>query len=227
MGKSLIEIVIDLLKGMQIRADRAYPGQMMPAVETMVAAVGLKQLDQEHSTATVEVSVMTPARLGAGECEDKALWICRILKSIGGTCLLTKAEHIVGANLFRVSVEALFRGEETINGWQDIPAAPTFAVKLGNVPLNHAVSFTAHRAVDEAVEEIGAAQWHFAVEEWFPLDAQEEEAPEEPFVITVSRVGSTERYNGCVLDVQKRILENGGLRQIREGVATSRTVTED
>lgn len=224
MGKSIVEIVIDLLKGSQIRVDRAYPGQMMPAVETMVAAVGLKRLDQADSSATVEVSVMTPAHLGAGECEDKAVWICRLLKSIGGSCLQGKAEHIVGANLFRVSIESVFYGQETLNGWQDIPTAPTFAVKLGGMPLNYAISFTAHREVDETTENIENAAWHFKIEERFPLNAEEEASPEEPFAITVSRIGRTEVYNGCVLVAHKRILESDGQRQIREGVATSLVV---
>ena len=226
MGKSIVEIVIDLMRGSQIRADRAYPGQLMPAVETMVAAVGLKRMDQSNSTATVEVSVMTPGHLGAGECEDNAVWICRLLKSVGGSCSLTKAEHIVGANLFRVSVDAVFHGQETINGWEDVPVAPSFDVQLGNTYLNHAVSFTAYRAVKDENEEIDGTPWHFTVEERFPLDAEEEESPQEPFEITVSRIGITETFSGCVLDIHKRILENDGLRQIREGTANSRKVTD-
>lgn len=227
MGKSIVEIVMELLKDAQIRTDRAYPGYRMPAVQTMVAAVGLKQLDQEQARATVEVSVMTPAHLGAGECEDKGVWICRLIKTIGGRCVLHKAEHIVGANLFRVSVDAVFQGQETIHGWQDAPAMPSFAVKLGDVPLNHAVSVTAYRAVKDENEEIDGTPWHFTVEELFPLDALEEEAPQEPFEITVSRTGRTEVFHSCTVEVEKRILESEGLRQIREGSANSRTVMEN
>lgn len=199
----------------------------MPAIESIAAAVQLEQLDQAAGTATVLVSVLVPAALGAAASEDGAVQVCQILQGMGAVCLQGKSEYLNSAQMFCAAVSAVFSGEETVDGWEkpNEPAAPpTFSVKLGTRQLSFAVSFTAERALDDTVSVLDSATWHFRLEEVFPLEAREEAAPTEPFDITVSRTGRTEVFSGCALTAQKRVLEADGQRQIREGVAAGRTV---
>ena len=222
---------MDALQEAGIRVGRAYPGERMPSIQSVAAAVQLEQIDQAAATATVLVSVLVPAAMGAAKSEDGAVQVCNILRSAGAACLLHKTEHIGSAGLFCTEVSAVFSGQETENGWETTPEPDpepeplTFSVKLGSTVLSYPVSFTAERAVDETVTSLSDAQWHFELEELFPLDAKEESSPAEPCAITVSRDGRTEVYSGCIVTAQKRILEADGQRQIRKGTATGRTVS--
>lgn len=225
MGKLILENVMDALRKKGIRVQRAYPGDRMPAIESMVAAVQLEQIDQAAATATVLVSVLAPAAMGAAESEDGAVLVSRILQTAGAMCRIHKTEHMSSANLFCTRVSAVFSGQETENGWQAAPKPLTFSVMLGSTVLNCPVSFTAERAVDETAAALANAQWRFELEELFPLNVRENSTPASPYTITVRRDGRTEVYSGCVVTYQKRILGNDGQRQIRRGTATGRTVS--
>lgn len=210
------------------RAQRAYPGGNRMAITGVVAAVQLENMD--HSGATVRVNVLSSGSMGGGACEDGAIRILQILQAAGGVCNLEKCGYLTDAEAFCTPVIAFFAGEETDGVWipAEEPAEPeksVFTLTVGGVALKNAVSFTAQRATDEMVLEIGNALWHFTLEESLPLDSTEAAVPEESFIIVVTRQGRTETYTDCILTQQKRVLTGDGLRQIRTGVAGAVTVS--
>ena len=208
------------------------PGGVLPELQSAAAAVQLAQVDQAAASATVLVTVVVPAKLGGGSCEELAVKVSSVLSGIGGVCRLEKLEQLTGTVLLALPVYAKFAGYEKADGWQELPKptpepdveAMTFTVTLAGKEVAHAVSFAAwRRAVDDQgmVTQIGNVPWQFSLKELLPLDAVEEAAPTEPFTVTVSRSGRTEVYSGCTLLYQRRFTSAQGLNQTREGVAES------
>ncbi len=225
MGDSLIKIIVDTLCEEGIAAQRAMSAGKMLRLDAPAAAVQIHRLDQQAETATALVSVLTPVEIGACACEESALTICRILQNAGGSCRQEKTEYRSELDLFCTEVYAVYKGQETERGWQAWVAEPEpeFSVFVGNATTSAAVSFIAHRAVDDTVTVLGDALWHFRLEERFDLDEAEPVWPSEPFSITVQREGRTEVYSGCVVTSQRRSLDKTGQTQIREGTAHSCT----
>ena len=201
------------------------PGTRMPELQGAVAAVGLAALDQEKQTASVSVRILAPARLGGESCEDLAVTACGILQGLGGVCRLEPVRQLDKTAFLQAEITAVFSGSETAEGWA---AKPAFTVNAGSTALGSVTAFTAWREQEETdgvVTEVADAQWHFALEELFALDAAEEDAPSEPFSVTVSREGRTEVYSGCTLTAVKRSITPEGQRQVRQGLAESLTVS--
>lgn len=228
MGRTLVELVSETLERTGIRVGRAYPGARMPMLTGMVAAVQLGQLDQANGTGTVLVSVMVPSVMGAAACEDGGLGICQTLRAAGGVCRQEKSEYRKGADLFCTEIFAEFYGQETESGWEETsppPNSPTFSVIVGDTMLSGAVSFEAHREIDEEVTALQSAVWHFSLEEVIALDAPETEPPLNAFSITIRRAGRTEVFSDCVMTAQVREIRQDGQHQIRKGTAGNRTVS--
>ena len=66
-----------------IRARRAMPGGVLPELQSAAAAVQLAQVDQAAATATVLVTVVVPAKLGGGSCEELAVKVSSVMPSTG------------------------------------------------------------------------------------------------------------------------------------------------
>ena len=118
-------------------------------------------------------------------------------------------------------VMASFRGNILDDGWK---IGDDCQVKFGSVNLQKVISFQAWREKGSEMNSLEEAQWQFRVEERLDGIGQES-VPAEPFVLTVIWEGSQERYEECVLTLQKRVIEDGHFLQIREGTAKTRTVT--
>lgn len=220
MGKKLVEIVEETLNEAVIPAMRTYPGGKMHAIKNVFATVGLKELDPAAGTATVIVSILSPAQDGAAVCEDEGLRACRLLKSIGGTCRQGEVSYDTHGDYLCVPIEAVFMGDETIAGWDYGAPASTFSVKVDDVVLEYAVSFDGEYSLTEA----GGSNWTFKLEQLVPLSRQEDPMPQEPFSIAVTKEYSVETYSGCKITGWKRLFREDGLRHIWEGTATGVTV---
>ena len=70
MGKPSLTEVVAYLTEAGLRADRGYPGGVMPHLTGVVAAVNLRQVT--NTSVTYVAAVCCPQRLGAAACEDAA-----------------------------------------------------------------------------------------------------------------------------------------------------------
>lgn len=232
MGCSLVENIINALRSSGIRADRACPGKRAPEIQSVAAAVQLVSLDQKEETATVLVSVLAPKVAGAAGAEDAAIRICQLLEYEGGNSRLEKTEYISGPECFCIEVFATFSGRETTSGWMPIlpeesgsEEMPAFFVAVNGIAYPHVVLFRGFRETSEIAVEIEAAQWHFRMEEVYPLDAPENPVPVSEFSLVITRPERTEMFSGCVLTAQTREIRSDGQHQIWEGTASGMTVS--
>lgn len=215
MGLAILEQVIAALKAAGFRTQRAYPGTQMPSVTEVVAAVQLAQVDLDKRETTVEIKLVCPQNLGAAACEDAALTAAEALKDIYLSCVVGPVSFDGRSGLFCVSCMATKPQKERI--FLDVP------FKIGAVNQNRVVLFTAQRQTDEVVTKLSEAPWTVRLEQFTPNTYGEDDDPAgDEFTIT----SGVEIYHGCKWTSCKRIRELDGLRQIREGTAMYRTVTE-
>lgn len=217
----IMQSISYVLSAAGYRTGDASPGRVMPEVTEPVVAVNLEHLDTAKLSMTIRATVVSPLSLGARACEDEAMNICRILRQVGAECELEPCQLNAKTEHFYVPVMASFRGNILDDGWK---IGDDCQVKFGSVNLQKVISFQAWREKGSEMNSLEEAQWQFRVEERLDGVGQER-APAEPFVLTVIWEGSQERYEECVLTLQKRVIEDGHFLQIREGTAKTRTVT--
>lgn len=220
MGTIVAEL-IDGLRQSGIRAEEVYPGRRIPALTGAVAAVRLGKVDRSVRTAAVQVMIMSPAALGGGTCEQAALRAVEKMQEMGGTCVKDVCKYDEKADVFSIDIEAAFSGTATENNW--LPE-PGFSVKIGSELLPQAVSFSAGRKLSKGVTSIANAKWEFTLEELLAPGTSEVPDPKEPFSLTVIRAAGEETFEGCTWVSVKREDSIRGVRQIRTGVASSRSV---
>ena len=224
MNKSLIEIVVDTLLAEGLHCERAFPASRMPAIDCLETTVGLKEVDRAASTATVKVTVLSPAKLGAPSCEDAGLYICGLLRQIGGKCRMGEVAYDARGDFFYAPVEADFAGYEALDGWSEVTPSPTYTVKVNNIVLEHVASFDVEYSINTTDPLAVTKSWTFRLEEIIPLSRQESAIPEEPFSIAVAKEYGTDVYSGCRITGRKRLFREDGLHHIWEGTATGMTM---
>lgn len=221
MAALIVHTVIDALNDAGIAAQSAYPGGTMPNITTAQAAVNLEKLEYTARSATVLVTVMVPVAMGGGACEDAAIQVGGVLERLGGICVQEECRFNGYADAYYVRVLGTFYGADVMDGWN---AVSDFTVKIGKNVMKNAVAFRAEQAVDEVTgTPLSTAVWTFRLEESYGRGEGQLPSPTEPFSITVTRSSGTETYNECSwISVQ---LENTatGLRQVRTGVAKTRS----
>lgn len=218
---TIVTNVIDALTSVNIRADEAYPGRRIPALTGPVAAVRLGKLDRSVRTTAVEVVIMSPASGGGSLCENTALRAVEKLQGMGGTCVKNVCKFDEMADVFYIEIEAEFFGTATESKWSP---GPGYAISIGAQPMNYVVSFTAQRATDNEVTELGNAKWTFTLEELLPPGTSEPADPAEPFALSVVRALGDELFTGCRFTSQHREDTIRGVTQIRKGIAQTRNV---
>ena len=230
MGKKLVFLVMDALAGEGIPVCRAFSGRRMHIPVGLTAAVQLAALDQAKETATVLISVIVPAKVGAEVCEDGALEICRIIQKIGGLCRQERSGYHKDGDVFAVEIFAAFSGQETESGWQEtpppepepeLPAPETFQVYINGLHRPYVAWVKAHRAIAEEAPDLSGRPWSFELEEVYPLEIAEGALPVDGFTLEMVRGGRREILRDCVLQVHTRDLRENGQHQILKGVASS------
>lgn len=101
--------VMEALIAGGIPAIRAYPGSKLTQQTSACAAVGYHQVDGE--TVEVLVTVLSPAALGGGACEDTALKAGDILLSLGASRVQGPCRYDDRCDLFVVEVRGAFATE--------------------------------------------------------------------------------------------------------------------
>lgn len=213
MGSGRVTEVIDTLKTGGFRAAAAWPGEKIPQLGDVAVTVCLKKQESDGTT-VVQATVWSPFAMGGSTCEGAACQVAALLADAGAECTVDKCRYDSNACLFYMPVEAAFAGEAEQAG---------FHVTMGAAALDYAVSFRSQQATEDPVEvPVTGTQWTFRLEEWFPVGAVEQNAPAEPFTVTVKRKNVTETYRECRITSVSREDEETGLRQIRTGTAASR-----
>lgn len=220
----IVDKVIQMLSSGGIRAEAAFPGERISRITEPVAAVSLKKADLEDQIATVLVEVFGPQESGGYLCQKQALQVCAILEEEGGICSQGGCDYISKGHVFRVPVEATFRGAARAN---DLVSVPKFTVTTGELPLSYACGFSAEQSQKSTSTLLDGAPWDFTVEEFFPWGVEDTLSVEEPFDMNVACMGIVERYQNCMWTNRKRIAETLGIRQIRKGTAASRIHTSE
>ena len=217
----ILDTVMEALNGAGIPTIRAWSKGSMPQLTEVRAAVALEKLDHIAQSASVAVTVVAPMAMGGSVCEDTAIRVSLVLAELGGLCVQEACKFTGYADTYSVRVLGTFSGAQVMEDWL---AVSEFTVTLGGIVQPNAVGFQAEQAVDEATgEPVAGAYWTFRLEEQFRPGQGPLPPPTEPFALKVERTGGTETFNGCRLTAVQ--LENTakGLRQVRRGVAESRS----
>ena len=224
MGQMIVDKVITLLSEGGIRAEAAYPAERITRVEDPVAAVSLEKADLDKQTVAVLVEIFGPQEKGGYLCQKKALDACAILEGAGAVCSQGGCDFVSKGNVFRVPVTAVFQG---IARADSIESIPKYTIVTGPLTLSYACGFSAEQEVTTTATNLQTAPWEFTVEEFFPWGVQATLEADEPFDLFVSCMGKAEQYEMCKWTHRKRIAEQKGIRQIRTGKATGRSITSE
>lgn len=203
--------IIAELNGRGICAVRAFPSGKMPELKQPCAGVRLRYMDADKTE--VLISILAPAALGGGACEDTAQSAGYAVEALGGQWQLGCCEFDSRSGTFCTELYAVFTAQT------EYPV-----IMLGNETVKNGKAFTAWRSTDEAVTSLESAPWYFRLEEIISTGT-EGKMPAQPFSITVSCCGRQETYTGCTWISQKREATASGIRQIREGIAQGRSTT--
>lgn len=222
MGQTIVSKVIDILLGVDIRADEAYPGGRIPALTGPVAAVRLGKVDRTVRTTAVQTIIMSPSEQGGSICEATALRAIQALEDNGASCRKEICRFDDMADLFYIEITAEFFGVALADDWSP---GPGFSISIGAQAMSWTVGFSIRRQTDDVVTSISNAQWTFTLEELLGPGSVDPPDPSEPFVLTVTRPTSDEIFTGCVWTSVKREDTIRGISQIRTGTAAKRMVS--
>lgn len=213
MGQMSIGGVVSLLRTQNIPAEAAFPPESISRITQTVAAVSMDEAVSDQKTVTILVDVVTPREIGGYVCQQKAQEICAILVNAGAVCHQGKCTYSREGSIFLVPVKATFQDVEP------------FTVVTGTLTLPYACGFSAEQVpdADGTISQSGA--WEFTVEEFFPWGVLDTLEAESPFLLELRSMENAERFWSCRWISRKRIAEKMGIRQIRKGSATKRSVT--
>lgn len=225
MAASIVIKVLNALDEAGILADTAYPGGKMPNISEARCAVCLQEVDHTQRTATVLVTVMVPVRLGGGACEDMAIRVGTLLERLGGVCVQEACCFNGYADAFYIRVLGTFRGTAAMDTWS---STSDFEVQIGGQVLENAVSFKAEQAVDQVTgTPLSTSVWTFKIVEEFGRGQSPVPSPAEPFNVYMVRSAGVERYDTCSWIACQLENTGSGMRQIRTGVAKSRSIISE
>ncbi len=220
MTLDIITRVIDGLNQAGLPAQAAFPGGPMSAVTEARAAVSLEKLEHTARSATVLVTVLSPAAIGGSACETAALTAGQVMEGLGGICQQEACRFQGYADAYYVRVLGTFHAGQVSNDWASTSG---FSVKIGDVALPNAVAFKAQQAVDDVTgTPLSTAVWSFRIQEEYGRGQVPPPLPDGTFTITVTRSGGREVYRDCVWTSGALEDTPTGLRWVRTGVAASR-----
>lgn len=222
MGQTIVAKVIEILQGVDIRADEAYPGGRIPALTGPVAAVRLGRVDRAVRTTAVQTTVMSPSEQGGSICEATALRAIQALEDENATCQKAVCQFDSMADVFYIEITAEFFGVALEESWSP---GPGFAITIGEQPMEWATGFSIQRQTDDEITAISDAKWVFTLEELLGPGSVDPPDPTEPFVLTVTRPLGDEIFTGCTWTSVKREDTIRGISQVRTGVAKARAVS--
>ncbi len=230
MGISILDKVVDSLKGAGFQAGVAYPGQKYPAITGTVAAVHIEKVDREGMLVTMEVNIICPGAQGGTQCEIEGLRATEILRWLGGECVQNGCSYDGIAQVYCVQILATYN---VVSDGRECLFGPGFEVFVDNMPQRYAIGFVAERKsrselhyvmgeTDPVGNTRGWGGWEFTLEERIPAGIVESPDSSTLFSLRVEkRSGFQEVYHNCIWTSARRELTREGIRRIRSGVASS------
>lgn len=200
------------------RTGLANPGKWIPEITEPVVAISLEGVDSETYEVTVRSEVVSPVMLGGKRCEEEVLKVLSILQNRGARCEVTALKFDAKTELFSMAVLSTFHGDILDDDW-DFEKSCT--VDWGGITIGTPVAFNAWRETNDPETPLSLTKWHFRMEETL-TGKWPEVNMSDPFTITVTAGNITDTYTGCTVTRQQRYLQEGHLRQIREGTATGK-----
>ena len=206
MGRLTLNDVVQRLEEAGMAVERGFPAGKLMTITEPVCAVNLLKADLRAQTLTAQITVLSPAELGAAVCEDAALGAARLLSDQSYDCTLEACELNGRTGLFEMKMTARF-------------STDLYRITLGTLELHYAVSFTYWRELKTGVTDLEEVPWSFRLEEFFPTEAPEGDDPEVPFnLLHVTSKGLSTFFN-CNWTSWKRSWSPAGIQQIREGTS--------
>ena len=191
MGAQRINLAIEALNAAGFRAERGYPGGKMPEPASPVVAVSLGEQTREEVTILARV-YCGKEQCGAA-CEDTALGVAAVLKTMGANCVVGSCEFQGKLGLYCVEVTAVW------------PQIPPVRVLVGNVELPYVTAVTARQSWETLSSEDGITTvtkkgWSVSVEEMLPPASFLMEKDALVFTVTLIHEAGTETYESCYWD---------------------------
>lgn len=220
-----VSSVVAAVKAAGIPAEAAYPGRRMPSITKPVAAVSLEEADYTQNTATVLITVMSPASQGGAVCEATAETAGKaaarlVIAGMDTACVQDACRFDSNADCYYAQIRAAFSPTPEP---EPVPK-PAFSATHNGTALAGAVGFTAWREADpDNGIPLENAVWQIQLEEEFAPGQAENVVSWEGFQLTVTRGKSVETFGGCTWTAVKREDSGTSLRQIRTGTAGSRS----
>lgn len=235
MDYSILEMVQQCLRGIGFTVSKAYPGQVFPQINGVVAAVHIEKVERDDLAVTIEINIICPASMGGTQCEMEALRATEALRTSGAVCIQNGCSYDGVAQVYMVSILATYTGHTEANYCR---LWPGFNLFVDNEYLRYAVEFSTERIREitpvHNVDTVAAAGYvpgrevyKIRCEELIPSGEKETEDPDEPFTVRVVSSEIVEDFSGCRWNSSHRVRNRHGLHKIREGYAMSREVTQN
>lgn len=206
MGRLSLSDVIRTLQDAGMAVERGFPAGKLTNITGPVCAVNLLKANQREQTLTAQVTVLSPAELGAGACEDAALKAAQVLSDLDYKCTTQACQLDGRTGLFMAKVTAGFSTN-----------LPRFL--LGESELCYVESFTYWRELEGNATDLEEMPWNIRLEEFFPSMADESEDVPAPFTLTHVTHQGVHTFSDCCWTSCKRIWSSEGVRQIRIGTS--------
>ena len=232
MGDECLNAVCSILKTAGFSSAADYPAGSIPELTEAVAAVGLEDLVCSEGKAVLAVRILSPGHLGGWNCQSSAAAAVAALETAEIRCGLSPMTHLPGGDCFCVRIRAELDIFSDGTAWH-----PGLGWKYvcGGKALVGVMEFTAEQDLDRRLvgtfcQETpvgvtpGSGGWKLKLVQRIPANMLEEELPEEPFELIVSRNGLAEVYSGCCWSVTSAVHTQAGLQIQRRGFALSREV---
>lgn len=106
MGNYSVGEAIIQLQTAGIRAQRAFPGTLMPHLTGAVAAVHIHKAEPEKTT--LVAAVCAPMELGVHACENLAKKVAQVWSEAGGACSYGEHRFDEKSGLYEMSVYGMW-----------------------------------------------------------------------------------------------------------------------
>ena len=221
MGRLILDEIVQRLNDNNIRAQTAYPPEYINRITSPVAALSIHEVDGKQHTVTLLVEILGPKTHGGRATQIRALQAVEVLEEEGAVCRQGGCEFVSKSNVFRVPIWATIKG---IPRPEDMIYFSTYQIMAGTLYMGRACGFSSWQIPTGEEENLLDAPWKIQIEEFFPWGVEDTMEAAEPFTLKLKSNSGVESYHECRWTGRKRIAEEFGIRQIREGVADSRSI---
>lgn len=212
MGELVLDVVMQVLDGEGFPVERGYSQERVKNITEPVCAVNLESTNLDSMEVTVLVQVISPAELGAQACQQMAQEAGMALRDQGYGCTISACSFDGRTGTFVAKIHVTSKVREP-------------HISVDGIFIPFACAFKCWRIIDENASSWTNARWYFRVEQLIPIDLKDTELNEGTFTLIHSSAGDIETFEGATWTSRTRTWEPTAIRQVRVGVAQTRTVS--